>query len=667
MVIVKRLELCAVLTRWIRMPFTCILLLLLIGVAQTVREEVVSLPEEISVLRWLPDANAQSRQQLGAELYDTLTAADAVLPHGASVLLVTPGLDVRHREYVAFHRALYYLAPRPVWWMNPAPSDGTSEARWWTPAPLSAESIASVAKSKSTRFILFYQTPPPPGFRSSIEITANASIVSLDGVQLRGADRNDSPPCCEFATLAMGIAVIFAIGYLLLQIAVRLGYLAGRIEAMALAWALGAGVISVALLWLNAVGLRLSTQIAVITISSAAMVFIFGVTRARAAMRARAGCYGRDLQALLREFFFQLRSFRLSRSTWFQILLVVLIAAILLHVALLAVGRPLTVWDSWVTYAMKARIIFLDGDISAGVFADPSRSVTHLDYPLQLPLVEAWTYAWAGSADDRLAGIPAVFYFISLLGICYGWLRRLEVKHSRVLVAVAALAGMTSLNGLGGAALADLPLAVCATMTCGYLVIWLETKSTGALFIAALAGGLMPWIKREGIVLLGVLCLAVIVLNWRQPRAFGAVALVAIAAFFLSGGWWAFVLLRGIQNTDFQPLTMATFTMNLGRLPVIARWVLPSLLSANSSFVWLLATIVGISALRARRRVDSADLLFITAFVYLGLISFGYVFSNFAPYQQHIVSSIDRLLAHVTPLLVLWIAHQGVLDNRILC
>ena len=50
-------------------------------------------------------------------------------------------------------------------------------------------------------------------------------------------------------------------------------------------------------------------------------------------------------------------------------------------IALLALGRPLTVWDSWVNWAMKARIIVLDGGISPALTADASRAVTHLHYP----------------------------------------------------------------------------------------------------------------------------------------------------------------------------------------------------------------------------------------------------------------------------------------------
>jgi hypothetical protein len=46
-------------------------------------------------------------------------------------------------------------------------------------------------------------------------------------------------------------------------------------------------------------------------------------------------------------------------------------------------------------------------------------------------------------------------------------------------------------------------------------------------------------------------------------------------------------------------------------------------------------------------------------------MSFAYVFSDFVPFQQHVVSSVDRLLAHVAPLLVLWIAYRCPVAHRL--
>src|SRR5262249_35014735 len=157
-----------------------------------------------------------------------------------------------------------------------------------------------------------------------------------------------------------------------------------------------AGATSLAMLWLNALGLTLDRQLAVVAALAAALslgVWLNTlwprVLRRRIAESVPGAVADRPMEQPTR------RSHpgepasapgqpaageRWSRAA--TALLSALIALQIAWVALLAVGRPLTYWDSWGTWGMKARIIVLDGQISAGVFADPSRTATLLDYPL---------------------------------------------------------------------------------------------------------------------------------------------------------------------------------------------------------------------------------------------------------------------------------------------
>src|SRR5512141_1529105 len=125
--------------RWHTLGRGAIVALVLLVIVLTGFREAVQFSAELPLLSLFPDTVAQARAQQGRELYDALGTANAVLPRDSSVLFVTAGADPRHDEYVAFHRALYALAPRPVWWANPAAPDGTWESRWWIPTPLSAE------------------------------------------------------------------------------------------------------------------------------------------------------------------------------------------------------------------------------------------------------------------------------------------------------------------------------------------------------------------------------------------------------------------------------------------------------------------------------------------------------------------------------------------------
>jgi hypothetical protein len=279
--------------------------------------------------------------------------------------------------------------------------------------------------------------------------------------------------------------------------------------------------------------------------------------------------------------------------------LVVLIALEIAYVALLAVGRPLINWDAWVNWAMKARIIFLDNSISQSVFADASRTVTHLDYPLLLPLVEAWTFRWASTSEDWLAGIPSLFFFASLLVVFHAVLRRLGVGETLALVVVTSFAAVANVNGQAVAVFADLPLAVYASVASIYFILWLRFNSAGNLVIAAVAAGMMPWTKREGIVLLLVLCLAIFILTHNSRRARRGILALIGSALVLAGPWWVFVALQGIRNAAFIPMTMANLVANLPRLPHIVRWELPALFNADWSFIWPLGALNALSAVGA--------------------------------------------------------------------
>jgi hypothetical protein len=176
----------------------------------------------------------------------------------------------------------------------------------------------------------------------------------------------------------------------------------------------------------------------------------------------------------------------------------------------------------------------------------------------------------------------------------------------------------------------------------------------------------MPWTKREGIVLVAVLCFATLLIGRRTRRAWLGAGALSFASILLSGPWWTFVAWSGITNSDYMPITMATFQANFDRLPSICWRVLTTLLSPAWSFVWPLSVLCGLFGKQATLPATSSsggraiNLLPLTAFFYVGLMGLGYVFSAFVPYQQHVAASLYRLMAHVVPLPILWMTYRGI-------
>ena len=79
-----------------------------------------------------------------------------------------------------FHRTLYFLAPRPVWWLTPAPLDGTWESRWWILAPLTPESVHAIAAEKGASYILAYDLPQPLAVGQQVTDLGGGSLLQLD-------------------------------------------------------------------------------------------------------------------------------------------------------------------------------------------------------------------------------------------------------------------------------------------------------------------------------------------------------------------------------------------------------------------------------------------------------------------------------------------------------
>jgi hypothetical protein len=67
-----------------------------------------------------------------------------------------------------------------------------------------------------------------------------------------------------------------------------------------------------------------------------------------------------------------------------------------------AAYRPLSEWDAWAMWTMKAKAVTLLGGLDARVLAGVPYHHLHLDYPLLLPAVEAMRFRFLGSSDTQV-------------------------------------------------------------------------------------------------------------------------------------------------------------------------------------------------------------------------------------------------------------------------
>ncbi|MFZ2420982.1 MAG: hypothetical protein WA029_07500, partial [Anaerolineae bacterium] len=225
-------------------------IVLLSGLLQQPAQFELLVRPVLPLLRLWNQPDAQYRALLGDAPYDLLRETDALLPPSARVLLVTPGRDARRLEYTLFHRALYFLAPRSVWWLTPAPADGAWESRWWISAPLTAPAVQAVARDRQATHILVFQPVDSP----ALDLPWGHKLASWDQGYLLSVDTGPPNPLGRpasptqrspsLAALPLALAVIWLLGLGALQPAAWLGYRASDLEMLSLAWALGVGAVS---------------------------------------------------------------------------------------------------------------------------------------------------------------------------------------------------------------------------------------------------------------------------------------------------------------------------------------------------------------------------------------------------------------------------------------
>ena len=599
----------------------------------------------------------QYRAILGDVPYDLLRLADAALPRDAVVLLVTPGSNVRHREYTMFHRALYFLAPRPVHWITPAPGDGTWEARWWRTAPTTAASICAEARRTGATHILLLDlgapTPPCPEAAWDIRPLPGGTLVALQlpaaGATAESAGSGLTPAWP--LQLALALAVPLLLGGALVAAFLWWDPRLTGVHRLVLAWIFGTGAVTLLEFGLGALGVPREMRMAALL----ALAVVAGVVAWQATGRRRAPALPHRAR---------LRSIGPVTGA-----LLVVIGAQVALVALLALGRPLSIWDGWAVWGMKARAIFLDGGVTETIYADPTRASTLLDYPLHVPLLESWVYTWLGTPDDRLVGVIGTATFASLLGFCYAAMRRWGATLAASLAVAAVIGAIPFVWRIAAGGFADVAVALLLTVAAVHLVAWLEDGARGDLLIAVAAAGLLGWTKKEGLVLWIVLIIVVGLVavvgrdDGLRRRARRAVPALLLGGIVLSGGWWLFVIVNGVEDVTYGPLLPA-IVESAGRIPTILSMLAAMLVWREWSYVWVVAAVLAAIALvqfvrsSRPRGVSAMSVLPATAALSLVALSAAFIATTFEPYTAQIESAGYRLALQVLPITVLWIGRR---------
>ncbi|MCM3880892.1 MAG: hypothetical protein ND807_12360 [Vicinamibacterales bacterium] len=326
-------------------------------------------------------------------------------------------------------------------------------------------------------------------------------------------------------------------------------------------------------------------------------------------------------------------------------------------------------WDALFNFEIKARLAMENatpGRLPLAYFSDTTRNWSHPQYPLVVPFAEFWIYSWIGHVDQSAIKILFPLFYLSLIAIVCGAVRRVAGLAMGLGCAVA-LGLLPPLVVQPGAVFgyADVPLAAAFTGAVSLTMLALRTGNRDALWLAAALSAIAAWTKTEGLMLAMVLGISAFLSQSiahagsgvKMPR--GALSVLFWLPLLMIAPWLIVQRLYGVPPGDLQRISITTTMENLHRLPVIAGLTARELVRLwQWGFIWP-AFVVSLVAMIWKRKVTSVDCVMAAVVsISLALYVLVYVYSAWPDVREHMGWSLSRLLTPLAPIALMFAVRQ---------
>ncbi len=176
-------------------------------------------------------------------------------------------------------------------------------------------------------------------------------------------------------------------------------------------------------------------------------------------------------------------------------------------------------WDAWAIWNLKMKMLILSNQPFKDIF-ERIHIHAHPDYPLFLPLLNTWIYAFSKADLNQIPFITTNLLTIFCPVLLFFGLKQF-IKHNIAFLAGALLILHPYYVFRGVTQYADLLLGIYLLSSFIYIFQFTGGNESKTILLAGLFLGIMTFIKNEGIVLSGLLSLFtfLFLLKLKKPSA----------------------------------------------------------------------------------------------------------------------------------------------------
>jgi hypothetical protein len=322
-------------------------------------------------------------------------------------------------------------------------------------------------------------------------------------------------------------------------------------------------------------------------------------------------------------------------------LLLACILLCILFVGFESVLRPVSSWDSWSNWMLKAKMFFIDGAIL------PMFSYTRSDYPIGISLFVAFFYFVLGRVDDTSVLILFFLFYLFSGLVIYSFLRRV-LSFELTLCFTFLFLSLQNVIRHGGryeTGMADLALGYGILCVVSLFYYYIKSNDRALLLTLEIVSVICGFIKYEGFVFSLIVQFLLFYFLLREKRL--RELFVFIVWVIPTVGWYLYKLYGGVQ----QHYIFSGTGIQFSRIPVIISSMSKEFLNVkNWNLLWpSFFFAVFLAGTKIPREVRYVLLLLL-----LQILSYGIVFVvTPVDFEAQLFATIDRLYLHLAPSAVL--------------